>query len=98
MDNQEQQFKEMMNKLLYYSVIKISDEELFKFGADPILLKSYEDDIKFTLADLTKCHFKSELIQKSLELQFEQVKIQNKKKMTDTDTIYNFEKNEEFKK
>ena len=69
-DNQEQQFKDMINKLLLFSVNKINEKDVFKFGVDSITLKSYEDDLKFSMADLAQCHFKSELYVKFLEQEY----------------------------
>ena len=51
-----------MNKLLYYSVDKILEKGLFKFGVEAITKKSYESDLKFTIHDLSAGLFKSDLI------------------------------------
>ena len=60
-----------MTKLLLFSVKKIIEKEVFKFGVDAITQKSYEDDLKFSIKDLTSCKFKSGLIIKTLEEEYE---------------------------
>ena len=51
-----------MRKLLYYSVKRILDKGLFKFGVESITQKNYEEDLKFTVEELGKGLFKSDLI------------------------------------